>query len=319
MFNSNFRSVKPFAAGLAVAVIAAATFVGVTGQAASGGGEASFVPMTPCRLFDTRPAQAVGSRATPLGPDEAHVQQVTGDNGQCSIPADATGVAMNVTIAGPTQNSHLRIYPADVATAPQVSSLNWVAGQAATPNKVDVSLSATGSIKLHNFQGQVHVLGDVVGYYTPSKLDALAAQVANMRNQTVRFSGVGAAVFGADTAIANQSGCTRSIGMTMLELPLEVPVGATVTNVTANVFDASVPTTYEVELIRRSVVANGGSISHLTTATGGQANATVAHDLTPSDPVVMGANSTLSVTLDTLSGITTNALCSVSVSYQLPG
>jgi hypothetical protein len=48
--------------------------------------------------------------------------------------------------------------------------LNFSAGQAPVPNKVDVKLSPTGTIKLFNQNGTVSVLGDVVGYYTKSSL-----------------------------------------------------------------------------------------------------------------------------------------------------
>jgi hypothetical protein len=76
-----------------------------------------------------------------------HTQNVTGTNGDCNIPSDAVGVAMNVTIVSPTAQSNLRVFPADIAT-PNASNLNWLPGQSPTPNKVDVKLSPDGKIKL---------------------------------------------------------------------------------------------------------------------------------------------------------------------------
>jgi hypothetical protein len=131
----------------------------------SSGERAAFVSITPCRLFDMRPApDLVGARSTPLAQTETYTQQVTGSNGNCVIPADATGVAMNVTTVGGTDSSFLTIWPAD-ATRPLASNLNWVAGAAPTPNKVDVKLSSDGKINLFNNAGSVFVLADVVGYY----------------------------------------------------------------------------------------------------------------------------------------------------------
>jgi hypothetical protein len=128
-----------------------------------------FVPITPCRLLDTRPGSSnVGPRSTPLRPNDIHTQRVIGTNGQCTVPAGATAVAMNVTVVGGTAASFLTVFPADLATPPLASSLNWQAGQAPTPNKVDVQLSPSGAIKLYNLAGTVDVLADVVGYYQPT-------------------------------------------------------------------------------------------------------------------------------------------------------
>ena len=128
------------------------------------------MPIAPCRLFDTRSASAVGARSTPLSAGETYTQKVTGDNGNCSIPPAATAVAMNVTIVNPSATSFLTVYPAD-APQPTASNLNWVGNQAATPNKVDVKLSATGEIKLFNNGGTVDVVADIVGYYADHNHD----------------------------------------------------------------------------------------------------------------------------------------------------
>ena len=150
---------------------------------AGGSGESTFTPTTPCRLFDLRPAPFnVGDRSTPLGPDESYPIQVTGSQGQCTgIPAAATGVAMNVTVVDPTAASFLSVVPGDVTGRPAVSSLNYVAGASATPNKVDVALDDVGRVRIYNRFGEVYVLADVVGYYSDTALSALQAEVAALR------------------------------------------------------------------------------------------------------------------------------------------
>lgn len=155
------------AIGAAIAVsIGAGSMINLVDAAAGGATDpSSFVAITPCRLLDTRPGTTtIGPRATPIAQDESHTQQVTGTNGHCSVPAGATAVSMNVTIANPTAGSFLTVYPSD-APLPLASNLNWVAGQAHTPNKVDVALSAGGAIDLYNGFGTVNVIADVVGYY----------------------------------------------------------------------------------------------------------------------------------------------------------
>ncbi len=154
------------AIGAAVAVTIGAGGLATTFAADT---PSSFVPIAPCRLLDTRPGDDnVGPRATPLGPSDTHTQQVTGTNGRCTVPAGATAVAMNVTVVGGTAGSFLTLFPAELTTPPLASNLNWSAGQAPTPNKVDVQLSPSGAIKLYNAAGSVDVLADVVGYYQPA-------------------------------------------------------------------------------------------------------------------------------------------------------
>lgn len=165
--------------GVALTLVTTTVFNGITSSAAPGPNETTFVPVAPCRLFDYRPApDTVGPRPAPLTANETATQQVTGAVGDCNVPADATGVAMNVTIVGPTAASFLTIYPSDLATRPTASNLNWAAGQTATPNKVDVQLSPTGAIKIYNRFGSVNVLADVVGYYTRSGIEDLEARLA---------------------------------------------------------------------------------------------------------------------------------------------
>jgi hypothetical protein len=146
-------------------------------DAAPGDTDSTYAPIANCRLFDFRSGgHNVGPKATPLGAGESnvYVQSVRGANGDCNIPSDAVGVAMNVTIVNPTAQSNLRVFPADIST-PNASNLNWLAGQSPTPNKVDVKLSTTGEIKLYNHAGTVNVLADVVGYYTDKSLKELGA------------------------------------------------------------------------------------------------------------------------------------------------
>ena len=75
---------------LAVAVLAAVLTGSAVSQQASASipsspdGATSFVPITPCRLLDTRPGSInVGQRATPLGAGETHSEVATGESGSC--------------------------------------------------------------------------------------------------------------------------------------------------------------------------------------------------------------------------------------------
>lgn len=158
------------ALGAAVAVTMGGGAIGIARATISSGEKAAFVPITPCRLLDTRPTSQVAPRPMPLGPGEIFTMQVTGTNGNCVIPSDATAVAMNVTAVLGTAPSFLTLWPSD-APMPLSSNLNWLPGAPPTPNKVDVKLSASGAVGVFNLDGTVHVVADAVGYYADHNHD----------------------------------------------------------------------------------------------------------------------------------------------------
>ncbi len=151
-----------FGAAVAVAVGAG----GILTASASTGAQSAFVPISPCRLVDTRPDQLVGLRGTPLGPDETHTVTATGLSGNCTIPAEATALVMNVVAVAPTASSYLTVFPGG-EPRPLASSLNVVAGQPPTPNGVTAKLGAGGGLSFYNLAGSVHLVVDVAGYYAP--------------------------------------------------------------------------------------------------------------------------------------------------------
>jgi hypothetical protein len=154
-------------AALGLGALVAATTV-FTASASSPGIASVLVPITPCRITDTRPApDTVGPRATPIGNAGTHTIQITGSNGNCTIPVTATAVSMNVTVVDPTAASYLTIWPS-TAGRPLAASLNWIANQPPTPNAVTTGLGSTGAISVYNNTGSVNVVIDVVGYYQAS-------------------------------------------------------------------------------------------------------------------------------------------------------
>ena len=180
MVTLRIRSIIWFATGVVLTLFATVLVMQTwTADAAPGDTDSTFVPVTPCRLFDYRPAESpAGGKKNPLVAGSPATQQVTGTVGNCVIPTTGVvGVAMNVTVVNGTAQSNLRLYPADEGQ-PLVSNINWKAGDSAIANKVDVKLSPAGAIKLANFNGTVDVIGDVVGYYTNSSLKELADKVA---------------------------------------------------------------------------------------------------------------------------------------------
>ena len=121
------------------------------------------VPITPCRLLDTRAATHVGTRTTPLSAGQTYTVTATGAAGNCALPSGAVGLVLNVTAVHGSTASYLSVWPADAAR-PTVSNLNWVAGQSPTPNQVTVGLSSTGTpgqVSFFNAAGSVDLVVDV--------------------------------------------------------------------------------------------------------------------------------------------------------------
>lgn len=142
----------------------------VTGQTSAT--EAVFVPITPCRLIDTRsgPALNTGPRMTPIGDNEVvqfNAHDGTDANSPCAIPTTATAIATNTVAVNPSAAGFLTLYPGDVAN-PGTANLNFVAGQAPTPNAAIVPLALAGTFNVFNAFGTVDVVIDVNGYYRAS-------------------------------------------------------------------------------------------------------------------------------------------------------
>lgn len=169
----NMRTLVAFAAGLSVALVAVFVFQAWKVDAAPGDEDATFVPMTPCRLIDTRPGEFhIGPHDT-FGASDTKTIAAHGDNGDCTIPTDAVGLSLNVTALDAIAPSFLTIWPD--GDRPEASSLNPVPGQPPIPNAVTTTLSGGGSFDVFNLAGTVNVIIDVNGFYTAKSLKELAA------------------------------------------------------------------------------------------------------------------------------------------------
>ncbi|QUQ68573.1 PKD domain-containing protein [Kutzneria sp. CA-103260] len=115
---------------------------------------APFTPLAPSRLLDTR--EGSGS----VGSGESRALRVAGVGG---VPADATAVVLNVTVADGTADSYLTVFPGGTAR-PAVSNLSFGAG-GIVQNQVIVPVGADGTIDFFNHLGTVDVIADVFGYF----------------------------------------------------------------------------------------------------------------------------------------------------------
>jgi hypothetical protein len=143
----------------------------------------SFIPISPTRILDTRPAPLnVGGFVGPLTSGQTYTFQVTGVAG---VPANAAAVVMNVTVDATSFSSFLTVFPAG-ETRPTVSNLNWKAGTT-IPNLVTVKIGAAGQVTVFNLNGNVHVIADVAGYYVPGNDKFIALDILGHVSDTATF------------------------------------------------------------------------------------------------------------------------------------
>jgi len=119
---------------------------------------ATFVPLSPARLLDTRVGNGLSGPFNALVP---RTFQVTGLGG---VPATATAVTGNLTATGQTQAGFVFLGPDPVAN-PTSSTLNFPLGDTRA-NGVTVALSLSGSLSAtFAYAGTTHLIFDVTGYF----------------------------------------------------------------------------------------------------------------------------------------------------------
>jgi len=116
----------------------------------------SVVTIDPVRILDTRTDVGL---AGPFVSGVSQKLRVTG----AAVPAGATGVLLNATVASPVTAGFLSVRPGDATGAPSTSSLNFDAGVSALANAVQVGLPTTGANA-----GQIDITFDAYGRSGPT-------------------------------------------------------------------------------------------------------------------------------------------------------
>jgi hypothetical protein len=121
----------------------------------------SFYSLTPCRLLDTRNATGpFGGPALAAGETRAFAVP----QGACGVPADASAVAINVTVTGPAAAGALTLFPGS-GVAPVTTTISFAAGKTRANNALMALADGLLSITDRQEAGSVHVIVDVSGYF----------------------------------------------------------------------------------------------------------------------------------------------------------
>jgi hypothetical protein len=129
-----------------------------------------YVPVTPCRLVDSR---AAGGK---LGNGTTRSFAVYGNSGfggqggngsGCGIPAAATSITVSITAVGPSAAGWMLAYPAGSAM-PNASVLNYNGGLTTNSGAtVPIKPNANPGLTVTNYGGVTDLIIDVSGYYAP--------------------------------------------------------------------------------------------------------------------------------------------------------
>lgn len=166
----------------------------VVGWFDSGTGGAGFTGITPQRLLDTR--DGTGNLGAAFHAFETRDLQVTRVKG---VPADASAVVLNVTVANPNTNGYLTVSPTG-EPRPTASNLNTAPGMI-RPNLVVAKVGAGGKVAIYHWAdttaGLTDVIVDVVGYYGPGGGQTFSVDPARIMDSRAGI-GTAARAFGTD-------------------------------------------------------------------------------------------------------------------------
>jgi hypothetical protein len=146
-------------------------------QAAPGlGAGGEFFPLTPTRIYDSRPNEPAVNEPAP-GPKAATPDQPTFDIpllGQGGVPADSSrvlAVVVNITVTSPTASGWLNAFAAGSPPATATSIINFTKGQT-VPNLAIVRPGTDGKLSIRLFSsaatGSADVIVDVFGWIATS-------------------------------------------------------------------------------------------------------------------------------------------------------
>jgi hypothetical protein len=257
----------------------AVTPVGVTPSA-----PATYHPITPARLLDTRVGNGLSGK---LSANTPATFQVSGRGG---VPANATGVTGNVTVVNPTGSWAVFLGPDPIAS-PTSSTINFGAGQVLA-NGLTVALGSGGTLSATYMSmpgNTTDLVFDVTGYFTPDTSGATYHPVTPARLLDTR---VGNGLSGKLTANTPATFQVTGRG--------GVPAGAT--GVTGNVTVVNPTASWAVFVGPDPIASPTSSTINFN------AGQVLANGLT----VALGSGGTLSATYMSMPGNTTDLVFDVT-------
>jgi hypothetical protein len=126
----------------------------------------NFVPITPCRVVDTR--NGTGGFTGPIAGATASFNPV----GSCGVPSTAQAYSLNVAVVPPGTLNYLTVWPAGEAQ-PSASTINSRDGRTKSTAAI-IPAGAGGAINVFAYDA-TQVIIDIYGYFMPATTSASLA------------------------------------------------------------------------------------------------------------------------------------------------
>ena len=186
-------------------------------------GALQLVPLTPCRVMDTRnPNGPLGGPY--LAANAARTIPVS--SGVCGIPANSVAYSLNITVVPRTGTlGYLTIWPTG-QPQPLISTLNSL-GCSVLANAAIVPAGAGGSIDAYAMN-DVELIVDINGYFVPPATGTLQfypltpCRIMDTRNPNGLFGGPSLAGGGSRSVPIVSSGCNAPVGAAAYALNVTV-------------------------------------------------------------------------------------------------
>lgn len=153
-----------------------------------------YVPVTPCRIIDTRVAGGAIAANTTRNFDVSETTSYTsqgGDSGNCNGVGAAGNFAaavINFTVVTPSAAGYITAFPY-LATQPLAATVNYTAGDIRgnlAIVKLDLGAS-TAEMSVYTF-AQTHLVADIVGYYINPQATNLNCTNTTVQTFTINAS-----------------------------------------------------------------------------------------------------------------------------------
>jgi hypothetical protein len=228
--------------------------------AASSSGALSFVPVTPCRVEDTRAAN--GPFGGPILTANS-TRSFTVPASACSIPSSAAAYSLNATVVPTNTLSYLTLYPTGIAQ-PVVSTLNSYTGQVVA-NAALVPAGTGGAITAY-VTDQTNLIADINGYFTSTPATPLVfnavtpCRVADTRNATGPLGGPVMAANSTRSFPLPSSACGIPSGASAYALNVTVVPSGALNYLTLWPAGQSQPTVSTLNSYNGQIVANAALV-----------------------------------------------------------
>lgn len=157
----------------------------------------TYVPVTPCRVADTRgPAGTFGGPTMATGT----VRSFPVPSSPCAIPTNASAYSLNVTVVPAGPLGYVTVWPSDLAQ-PGTSNLNSSSGQVLA-NAVLVGTGTSGAVSVF-VSNTTDVIIDITGYFLPQSSSTSTAVGTGASNTGLQNTAIGFNTLEVNSGLAN--------------------------------------------------------------------------------------------------------------------